>query len=264
MMYYFLIIITTTLIYMRIEASLLKVNRIAFSSDSKGLKVAHISDVHINRLFISPKRILQQLDKYKPDMILLTGDYIEKERDINRFIALLKLITDRYPVYLCMGNHDYKAFKKSNNFSYYIVELEKTGATVLINSNLKVSKGASVYSIIGIDDIKYGRPDIEQSLTGVTEESINIVISHSPDIALSLKDSRIDYLFCGHYHGGQIWMPFNFEFRMLRKDLLAKKGIIKGLHKVNGINMYINKGIGNVFLPFRFLSVPEIAIIQLP
>jgi predicted MPP superfamily phosphohydrolase len=249
---------------MRIEASILKINKIKFSSNSKGLKIAHISDIHINRLFISPERILHQLDKNRPDIILLTGDYIEKEKEINRFISLLKLFTDRYPVYLCMGNHDYKAFKRSHNLSSYIVELEKAGATVLINSNIKINKGGSVYSIIGIDDIRYGRPDIEQSLAGVTRESINIVISHSPDIALSLHDSRLDYLFCGHFHGGQIWMPFNLEFRILRKDQLGKKGIIKGLHKMNGINMYINRGIGNVSLPLRFLSVPEIAIIQLP
>jgi len=39
-------------------------------------------------------------------------------------------------------------------------------------------------------------------------------------------------------------------------------GITKGLHKFGDTILYINRGIGNVVLPLRFLSRPEITIID--
>jgi predicted MPP superfamily phosphohydrolase len=56
-------------------------------------------------------------------------------------------------------------------------------------------------------------------------------------------------------------MPWNLEFFLLRKDVLCKMGLRRGLHKVNDIKVYLNRGLGNVVVPFRFLSRPEITVI---
>ena len=89
----------------------------------------------------------------------------------------------------------------------------------------------------------------------------NIAFSHNPDIVFKIPEGYVDYLLCGHFHGGQIWMPFNLEFRILRNEVLCKMGITRGAHKVKGINLYISRGLGNVCFPLRFLSTPEIAIL---
>ncbi len=69
-----------------------------------------------------------------------------------------------------------------------------------------------------------------------------ISLTHNPDLALHIPAKSVDYMFCGHFHGGQIWMPFNLEFFLLRKDQLCRMGIKRGYHKVNGIKMYIKQG----------------------
>ncbi|MDD5603300.1 MAG: hypothetical protein PHG48_04335 [Eubacteriales bacterium] len=109
----------------------------------------------------------------------------------------------------------------------------------------------------------YGKGNKSGSNNGDSCGKINIAISHNPDITESLPPSSFDLLLCGHYHGGQIWAPFNLEFRSLRNDILSRKGITRGLHRVNGINIYISRGLGNVLIPFRFMSRPEAAIIDL-
>lgn len=254
---------------MRIEASFLRKSLINFSNSSKGLKIAHLSDIHINMLYVSTQRLLAMLLQINPDIVIMSGDYIETQKNIPKFIELLKEISKHYPVYLSFGNHDHKAlnYNKEKTASF-INNLQDTGATVLLNSNIRINKNNTSYNIIGIDDLKHGKPNLEKAFKGISPSikngGINIVFSHNPDIVLSLPKEKVDYFLCGHFHGGQIWMPFNLEFKIMRKEKLCKMGYCKGLHRINGINMYINRGLGNVIFPFRFFSPPEVAVIQLP
>lgn len=269
MMYFIVSLIIILLIYMRIEASFLNKSLINFSTSSKGLKIVHISDVHINMLYISTSRIVSALKQINPDIVIMSGDYIETQKNIPEFIQLLKEITSIYPVYLSLGNHDHNALKHSKkNTDYFINALQETGATVLLNANIRVDKDKNSYNIIAIDDLKHGKPDIKKAFHGIQPSinsgCINIAFSHNPDMVLYLPKEKVDYFLCGHFHGGQIWMPFNLEFIIMRREKLCKMGYRRGLHKINGINMYINRGLGNVIFPFRFLSIPEIAVIQLP
>ena len=58
-------------------------------------------------------------------------------------------------------------------------------------------------------------------------------------------------------------MPFNIEYRLLRDEETCKAGYRKGLHNINGTSVYISRGIGNVVVPFRLGSFPEITFIDL-
>jgi predicted MPP superfamily phosphohydrolase len=254
---------------MRLETTFLARTVLNFSTSSKGLRIVHLSDIHINKFYISVSKFSACLRQADPDIVIMSGDYIETVGDIPRFINFLESITEIYPVYLTLGNHDHKALKYVRNYTTdFIKALEATGATVLINSSIKTNKDNKIYNLVGIDDLKQGNPDVEKAFNEIEPSFnsgiINITVSHNPDIIFDLPKDKVDYFFCGHFHGGQIWMPFNLEFRLMRKEKLSKMGYYRGLHKVNGINMYINRGLGNVIFPFRFFSTPEIAIIQLP
>jgi uncharacterized protein len=265
----FISLVFILLLYMRIEVSILNKSIINFSTSSKGLKIAHISDIHISKLYISSQRLIASLKQINPDIIIMSGDYIETQKNIPKFIKLLNEITNLYPVYLSLGNHDHKALKHNKkNTASFINTVQEAGAIVLLNSNIRINKNNNFYHLIGIDDLKHGKPDLKKAFHGIVPSfnggDINIAFSHNPDIALSLPKQKVDYFLCGHFHGGQIWMPFNLEFRIMRGEKLCKMGYRRGLHKLNGINIYINRGLGNVIFPFRFCSIPEIAVIQLP
>jgi predicted MPP superfamily phosphohydrolase len=271
MEYIFIIIalVLLLLIYMTFETTLLQKSVIIFSKSSKGLKIAHLSDIHVNHLHISKEKIIGALKKISPDIIIITGDYIESVKNIPKTIDLISDLSEIYPVFLTLGNHDHKAlFHDKKKTDLFINQLEAAGAKVLNNSWEIITKYNKNYTLIGIDDLKHGRPDLEKAFFNIapskTSGSVNIAFSHNPDMLLSLPKDKVDYFLCGHFHGGQIWMPFHLEFKILRSENLCRMGYRRGLHKINGINTYINRGLGNVLFPFRFFSVPEIAVIQLP
>ncbi|OPX42250.1 putative metallophosphoesterase [Ruminiclostridium hungatei] len=270
-MVYIIILVTiaVTLIYMRIETTFLAKSRINFSTSSKGLRIVHLSDIHINKIFIPVSRLLTFIGQADPDIIIISGDYIEAPRDIPKFISFLKPLTGNCKVYLTLGNHDHKALHfNTERIADFVKQLKAAGGEVLINSSVKIHKDRYTYNLIGIDDLRSGKPDIARAFKDIKSSfetgCINIAVSHNPDIVFQLPHNKTDYLLCGHFHGGQIWMPFNLEFKIMRSEKLCKMKCFRGLHKINGINMYINRGLGNVIFPFRFFSIPEVAVIQLP
>lgn len=253
------------LIYMSFEAGFVELNEVKFTKNKNCLKILHMSDIHINLLKVPVNKVLGIVRKVNPDIIILSGDYIDKPVHINEFLKFLFMLTKNCQVFMCLGNHDYNAFKDSGNLDTYIKSIENSGAVVLHNKSICYEKNSKKYNIIGIEDVKAGNCNVKESLNSCCSEAfMNIAFSHNPDVVLEIPNAKVDYLFCGHFHGGQIWMPFNLEFKILRRERLCKMGIRKGLHKVNGINLYINRGLGNVCFPLRFLSRPEITVYYLP
>ncbi|MCX7747597.1 MAG: metallophosphoesterase [Clostridia bacterium] len=259
----FLIII---LAYMRFEASWVQVKHVRFTKSKDPLKVLHLSDLHVHRLKVSYAKIKQMIAFHNPDLIIISGDFIEKSAHIPKALHFLQYIKDEHKAFLCLGNHDYEVFlNNEEGLKEYICSIQNTGYSVLHNACYTFEKKAKKYNLIGIEDIRYNRQDIEKALSLCDKDAaMNIAFSHNPDLVLQFQQGQVDYLFCGHFHGGQIWAPFDFEFKLLRNEKLCKMGIKRGLHKVNGINLYINRGLGNVCFPLRFFSRPEITIYYLP
>lgn len=264
----FLLLSILILAYMWFEAGFVQINRLKFAADKNSLKILHLSDIHINLLRVSPEKVKRIIDNEKPDLIIMSGDYIARPKHIPKFLKFIDVIKKHNTdICLCFGNHDYEAFLKdsSGGLEEYLKRIESRGITVLHNRAVLFEKNSKKYNIIGISDYRRGGYDIGKALKLCRKDAVlNIAFSHNPDVVLEVPEGKVDYMFCGHFHGGQIWLPFGLEFKVLRNEKLCKRGIRRGLHKVNGINLYINRGLGNVLLPLRFLSRPEIAVIYLP
>jgi len=265
--YLFILVILAliTLLYMSFEASFVELTRVKFTENQNCLKVLHLSDIHIPLLKVNPKKVKKLIDLEKPDFIVITGDYIIKPTQIHEFLKFIKSIKGNNKMLICYGNHDHKAFKYSpKELDQFSKNLEDIGITVLRNNSVCFEKASRKYNIIGIEDLRYNNNVTQALATCCENSSANIVITHNPDIVLELPNNKVDYAFCGHFHGGQIWAPFNIEFKLLRSEKLCKMGIRRGLHNINGINLYINRGLGNVFIPLRLFSRPEITVYYIP
>lgn len=250
---------------MRLEASLVQVKKVNLSKTTSNLTILQMSDVHIGRLKVPYKKINNAINHHKADILVMTGDYIESKHHVPKFIKFIKSLDISIPMYLCLGNHDFNTFKNDpKGLNAFINQLQELNINVLNNSCCSITKNSRIYNIVGIADLKAGSPDIEKAFSLCKNNyDSNIVLSHNPDISLTLPSDKVDYLLCGHFHGGQIWTPFGLEFKLLRDDYLPKKGITRGIHQINNIKVYINRGIGNVRLPLRFFSKPEITIIYI-
>ena len=91
------------LMYMWFEAGNLKIKKIKFTRSKKGLKIIHLTDIHINLLRVKPRKVKNIIKKESPDFILMSGDYITKESDIPKFIDFLNEIKGDNTVYMCFG-----------------------------------------------------------------------------------------------------------------------------------------------------------------
>lgn len=86
-----------------------------------------------------------------------------------------------------------------------------------------------------------------------------LYLAHNPDYLYALQTENA-LLLAGHFHGGQICLPFAPEFRWLRKERLGKEGIHRGAHQLGNCHLVLSRGLGCVLLPFRFLSPPELSL----
>ena len=99
-------------------------------------------------------------------------------------------------------------------------------------------------------------------MKNIKEEDINLLLIHEPDLAEEYANYPIDFIFSGHSHGGQVYIPF---YGPIKKNLLSEK-YNKGLYDLNnerGTRLYVSSGLGNTKVPFRFLNVPEILLFNL-
>lgn len=275
-LYVFLGLLAAALIYMYMEASFVKVDHIRLTKSKKGLKILQISDIHINMLRVSAKKVASVIERENPDIIVMTGDYVQRPSDTPAFLEFVDGIRSSRPIYACLGNHDYYAFyNNKSELKKFMDQMENHGITVLENKSAFFKKGDNIYNIIGVGDIRSDADDIDKALASSEANSsgdgipsagkrpVKIALVHNPDAVLKFPRGSVDYMLCGHFHGGQIWAPFDLEFRMLRSEKLCRMGIKRGLHKVNSINLYINRGLGNVCVPLRFMSRPEITVFYL-
>ncbi|HOQ08065.1 MAG TPA: metallophosphoesterase [Clostridiales bacterium] len=260
-----LMVIAAFYAYMVFETTWLKIERLDFSKKGTGLRIMHLTDLHVYMTRIPAERIRKAVMAEDPDVILITGDYINKPVHASEFLQYLHTFTKGHRTIICLGNHDYRAFgSNTEGLQNFIREIEALGVEVLINRTVIVEKDGKKYNIVGFDDLRRGNPDVAKAMEGCIPDAPKIAITHNPDLVLSIPGKIVDYMFAGHFHGGQIWMPFNLEFTILRDDQLCRMGIRRGLQRVNGIKVYLNRGLGNGVVPLRFLSRPEILICTIP
>lgn len=266
-MSYLLFLSFSILFYMHFETRLLFKSNIAVGNPDKNavtLKIAHLSDLHIGKMFVSKKLIRNSILKNSPDCIVLTGDYIEKKSHINKFMKFIDYVNPcKLPIIMVWGNHDHKLFREDSILREFGQILYKNGITVLENENKVIKKGKKSWCFVGVDDLFYGKPDVEKAFLETEKADFKVVLTHNPDMLFKILEKDFDILLCGHFHGGQIYMPFDLEYKFLRNEKLAKMRITQGIKDVLGHKIYINRGLGNVLLPFRFLSPPEIAFIEI-
>lgn len=213
-------------------------------------KILQLSDLHMERLRVSPNQIKKIIDKEKPDYIFITGDFLDQKESIKKLILYLEVIKEsKIPTYAVLGNHDYMLEKPKS----LIKVLRSYNVTVLNNNSIEFKD----FYLIGIDDYCSEHHDVKKSFQNVKNDKKKVVITHDPNIVLDMNE-KFDYLLSGHLHGKQVWVPYLFHFK--RMGDLPLQGIYTGLHKDEKGSFYISNGLGQSGLNIRFLVRSEVVI----
>lgn len=225
------------------------------------LQILHLSDLHLENISISPQELYEKVKDESIDMIVITGDFLDRKRTIPKLVSYLSALNQLKPpygMYAVLGNHDYVL--KNNHLDQLIQTLEQHHCHVLRNEHITIEVKGQPVHIIGIDDFSTKRSNLASSYQGITS-GYQLVLTHDPNIVLHMKDYHFDYLLAGHFHGGQICYPH--AYHLVKMGKLARKKIIKGLHFLDGKPFYISEGLGQTGINIRVGSRPEITIHQL-
>lgn len=247
------------------KVALNKVNLSNKDSDQKQgpfINILQISDMHLEKISVSPEQLYNTLAGEKIDLIALTGDYLDKKRSIPKLIPYIKVfnrLNPRYGIFAVFGNHDYKLNQK--DFELLRNTLELHGCKTLQNENETILVDGKLVNIIGIDDLHSKRSNLQTSYSGV-KDGYHLVLTHDPNIVLNMKDWKFDYLLSGHFHGGQIYWPKPYHLAKLGRTMM-QMNMIKGLHYYEEKPFYISEGLGQTSINIRLGSRPEITLHQL-
>jgi uncharacterized protein len=228
------------------------------SSRNQTINILQLSDLHMENLSISPEELYNKLKKYNIDLIALTGDYLDRKKSIPKLVPYLKVLKKlnvKYGIYAVFGNHDYVL--KPQYFKKLQETFEQYGVKTMKNESKSLYIGGTKLNIIGIDDYSTNRSNIEKSYANV-KNGYNLVLTHDPNIVLSMRDYHFDYLLSGHFHGGQIHWPK--PYHLVKMGKLVRMNMIKGLNNIYGKPFYISEGLGQTGLNIRFGCKPEITI----
>jgi predicted MPP superfamily phosphohydrolase len=220
------------------------------------LRVVQISDVHLGLIVGKSRlnRILEKVKDARPDILVSTGDLVDGQMDeLDTLTGMIKNIPTTYGKFAVTGNHEFYA-----GLNRALAFTKKAGFTILRGEGLTVS---NVLNIAGVDDpaVKRYVPNLAVSEKALLEkmpgDKFTLFLKHQPVIS-SESLGKFDLQLSGHTHKGQIFPFYLFTKLFYRMH--------SGLSKLNGNAMlYVSRGSGTWGPPVRFLSPPEVTIIDI-
>ena len=223
----------------------------------EGYRVAFLTDTHVASFMRRDfyRAVVAQVTAFDPDLVLLGGDFVTWERHIPLMAeVLLTDLTAHDGVFAVLGNHDYWANPKA-----VIEAMTARGVQFIVNRSVTIRRGDDQISLLGIDEIYRGEPDLDAAFAGVDRALPCLGLSHHPDIVDTLGGRKLDLLVCGHTHGGQIRFPF---FGSVIVPSKHESRYASGFQRVGDVLMYVSRGVGAI-PPVRILCRPEVATFTL-
>lgn len=220
-----------------------------------GFKIVQLSDIHHSPFtgLEHIERVVKVANRLRPDMFVLTGDYVSHEREYIAPVAnVLGRLKAKYGVHSCLGNHDHWT---DADLVTHLFRGE--GINMLVNEGIRIEARGSSFWLAGVDDYMVGKTDVPAALKGSFPDEMKLLLAHNPIIFREAARLGIDLTLSGHTHGGQI------KIRDEQKRLLPRRKFHAGHYERKGSQLYVTRGIGTVVVPMRYQCPPEITLLEL-
>lgn len=253
-----------------LQHTLLEIQLNGLPGAFEGKRIVQISDIHLDE-FTEPfflHHVVSKVNELQPDIVLITGDFVTdglEGRHVARQAAwqcaeiLKELKCDQR--YASLGNHDVLV-----GAGEIMRALAQNGITALRNSCIPLELAGDRIWLAGLDDPLEGSPDPDLAIPASIRNRPNepvLLLCHGPDYVRRLLEhpagAAVDLMLSGHTHGGQVRLPF---FGPLLLPMLGRH-YVEGYFRFDRLQLYVNRGVGTVNLPFRFDCPPEITHITL-
>jgi hypothetical protein len=228
------------------------------------VRLVHLTDTHIERASFREAEVVRQVNALRPDLIVLTGDYLnlsylDDPVAAEQFRGFIAQLEAPYGIYAVRGTVEPVPGMMAGLLQGTdVFWLEQEAATVDV-------RGQSL-TLVGVacshdPEVDAGR--LATALDGVAVDDLTVLLYHSPDLVLEASARQVDLLLSGHTHGGQIRLPLLGP--VVTYSRFGRK-YASGLFQEGDTTMYVSRGLGfeGGRLPrARFLCRPEVVSIEL-
>ena len=240
-----------------------------------GLCIVHVSDTHLGARVPAAliRDAVAQAAALRPDLVLLTGDYIHRHRsEIDPAADLLAPLVASASIgaVAVLGNHDWYGDGAAMSAA-----LASRGVRMLDNRRLFLcaesrrlltdERPGAVLCLAGVGDLEEHTVDFDAALAGVSPSTPRLLLAHNPDTAEHARlqttaPPRVDMMLSGHTHGGQVSLPLVGP--LVVPSAYGPKyagGLVRG----PACPVLVSRGVGMSILPIRVNCPPEIGEITL-
>jgi predicted MPP superfamily phosphohydrolase len=185
----------------------------------------------------------------RPDLIVLGGDYVTygDRRYVVPCSEGLASLSAPAGVYAVLGNHDDDRDMPA--------ALTSNGFTVLKDARTTVTVRGEKLDLAGIRFWTQRPRDIARILKGTT--GAVMLIAHDPRRLKEAADLDVGVVLSGHTHGGQVNLP------LLGPIAARKFPVVAGTAQRDNTSIFVSRGVGTVYLPYRFNCPPDVSVLTL-
>jgi uncharacterized protein len=281
MIYLILVIIVMIIMYFvnrTIKVTTYQLEDKKLPSSFHGKKIVLLTDLHNQSFGKNNIKLIENINKQKPDYIMIAGDLIIGNRKFipDKMLHFLKELANTYEVFYAPGNHELKlslfSETKDSSYKYYKKQLNKMGIHFLENQTFEIEENNERINVVGLSiQKKYYAKEWNKvrmdsqyisSLVGPgTNDRYSILIAHHPKYFKQYASWGANLILSGHIHGGVIILPKLGGFISPSYEFFPEYDY--GMFQKNESTLIISKGLGLHTIKLRVGHFPEITVIQL-
>ncbi|MBK7216792.1 MAG: metallophosphoesterase [Candidatus Promineofilum sp.] len=252
------------------EPSRLGLSHLTISSErlppgAPPIRILHVGDIHLERLSVREAQLLELVKATEPDLILLTGDYVNLSNNVDpethaQVRRLLGQLHAHYGIFAVLGTPpvDLHAVIPPlfDGLPARLLRDEAVAVTL--------SRGRCL-TLLGLDchhDIARDTATLDRVLAAAPDAGPRVLLYHSPELMLAAAKRGIDLYLCGHTHGGQVRLPLIGP--LLTASQLGRR-FVMGHYTLGRTHLYVTRGIGFEGLAaprVRLLCPPEVTLVE--
>ena len=246
----------------QVEPRWLEVTRheIVSSKIQRPVRLVVVSDIQTDRWGAYEQRVIAEIARQRPDVVLMTGDYVQMGEGRDAVFASFRRalsesgLAPAGGIYAVGGDVDPPGWE------------DEFGGTRVVTFSDTTRFGAVGLAFSALDRRASRNAASETSPISPSERFV-VAFGHAPDFALG--NPPADLMLAGHVHGGQVRLPVFgpvITFSAVPRDWAVGRTDLDGGAQAGGRTLIVSRGLGmeRGHAPrIRFLCRPELVVVDL-